>query len=137
VVDFSDDVFEEVEVSFVGVDDTFPVPLVDVGGVDVVECFFVGSDGDHVGVESFAGLEAVIGEYHSFPFGEGEDDFGVGVGGFDVECGFVFDAVEVVVDAGACFDEERGGDALEAELLGEAVLEGVFNELDAFFGFSE
>jgi len=26
---------------------------------------------------------------------------------------------------------------LEAELLGEAVLEGVFNELDAFFGFSE
>ena len=136
-VNGADDFFEEVEVALLGVDDPFPVPLIDVKGMDVVERFFVGADGGHVGVEPFAVAETVIGQDHAFPFGKGEDDFGVGSVLFDLEGYFSFDAVEVVVDTGAFADEQGGGDALEVESLGQIILEEVLDELDGYFGFSK
>ena len=136
-VDGADDLFEEVEVAILSVNDPFPVPLIDVDGMDVVERFLVGADGGHVGVESFAVAEAVVGQDHAFPFGQGEDDLGVGGVLFDLEGYFSFDAVEIVVDSGAFADEQGGGDALEVESVGKIILEEVLNELYGFFGFSE
>jgi len=137
IVDLFDDPAEEGEVAFGGGDDAFPVPLIDVDGVGFVEGL-VGADGVHVGVDAFAWGEAVVGEGHAFPLGEGLDDFGVlVVEVFDGEGDGTFDAVEVVVDACVCEDEEGRGDAEEVECVGEIGLEALLDEADGAFGLAE
>lgn len=134
LVNFSDDVFEEADVA-VGVGDgALPVPLVNVERVEVVEVF-VGADGVHVGVEPEAGGDVVEAELHALPFGERVDDLGaLAVEGADIERNGFLDAVEVVVDACAREDKERGRDATEAERVGEAFLKIFLDELDGDFG---
>ncbi|OPZ96622.1 MAG: hypothetical protein BWY71_01880 [Planctomycetes bacterium ADurb.Bin412] len=86
--------FEKAEVTFVMVHDPFPVPLVHVDGVEVVEVVFVAADGVHVGIETLARLETIVSQDHTFPFGQGEDhlSFGVVVG-LDLKANLSLDAI--------------------------------------------
>ena len=54
-------------------DDHLPVPLVHVGGVEIVE-ILVAADRVHVGVEAFARLKAVFSEREALPFRERLDN---------------------------------------------------------------
>ena len=48
-------------------DDLFPVPLVDIDGVQVVE-ILIAADRVHIGVDAMSRLDAVLTERHSLPF---------------------------------------------------------------------
>ena len=136
IVDRADDVVQGFQVSLVGGDDLLPVPLVDVNRVEFVDDF-IGPNGVHVGVKSFADVEAVFGQCESFPFGEGLDDLDLGVAVIlDGESNGLFDAVEIVVDAQSTSDGDGGGDAYESEGSGKLAFEEIFDILDGCFALA-
>ncbi len=109
--------------SFVFAHDFFPVPLVHVDGVYIVQVLFVGAYGVHVGVDAFSGVCAQLAQLEAFPFCQGMHDFGPGLlHGQYLERDRALDAVEVVVDTGALQDKQRGGDPAQVEFKGEVVL---------------
>ena len=100
-VDLADRILEIVEGSVFFTYGLFPVPLVYVEGMEVVE-ILKRADGVHVGVEAIAGRYVVGSEFHPFPFCEGMHHFGApAIESLYGEAYRVFHAVKVVVDAGA------------------------------------
>ena len=57
--DLADNRFEKLEIALFGGDDSLPIPLVDVGGVVVIE-EVIFADGAHVGADAFAGATCRI-----------------------------------------------------------------------------
>ena len=122
VDDAAHDVLQERDTALVRGDDAFPVPLVDVDGVEVVH-LLVAADGVHIGIEPLAGGEAVGTEGEALPFGERVDDLGGFMGLGDVEADGALDAVEVVVKAGVRVDEQGSGHAAQTERVCEIFFE--------------
>ena len=60
---------EEFFVPLLGCDDLFPVPLIDVNGMKVVE-LLIAPDGVHVCVQTSAGSYHVSAESHALPLGQ-------------------------------------------------------------------
>jgi hypothetical protein len=71
--DFTDCVFEIIQVSIFFSDNLFPVPLVNVSAVVVVE-EIVFSDGSHIGDQTLADFHSELLQCHTFPFGCGLDN---------------------------------------------------------------
>ena len=111
-----------------GGDRALPVPLVDVGGVVVVEEVVL-ADGAHVGQEPLARPHAELGEREPLPLRRRLHDLGVD----RVQVAVVRDverdrrpravAVEVVVDAALAVDDQRHLDERQVQLLAQAVLD--------------
>ena len=111
LVDRFDGRFQEVQVALFGAHRAFPVPLVDVERVDVVQ-LLVGADGVHVGVKTVSGGDLVGSELHAFPLGQRVHHLGPAVAQIaDRERHGALHAVQVVVDARARKDEQRRRDA--------------------------
>ena len=129
----TDRLFQIVCVSVFLADDLFPVPLVDVDGVEIVE-FLVSADGVHVGVKSFSDPEAVIPERHALPLGEGLDDLRLCSSVLDVEGDFAFITVQVIVQAGGCLQKQRRGNTVKLKGGGQRVSELALDDADCLLG---
>ena len=116
------------EGALLGRDRPLPVPLVDVGGVVVVEEVVL-ADGAHVGDEPLAGLHAELAERHSLPLRRGLDHLGVDrvllvvVRNPEAHGRSGAVTVEVVVDAARRVDDQRHLDADQVELAAQTVLD--------------
>ena len=112
-------------------DDLFPVPLVHIDRVEVVQ-ILVPADGVHVGIEASPGLEAIGPQGPALPFGQRLHHLDVLAHGENIKLHRALHAVEVVVEAALQGDEQGGGDPLQVERHGEIPLEIVLDHLDPF-----
>ena len=126
VADGGDDVhdggLEIVDIPVFGQDDLFPVPLIDVDGVEIIQHVLIAADGVHVRAQAPAGVEPVALEREALPLCEGVDDLRGLVGTEDVEGDWALNAVEVVIQAGTGLDKERGRDTVKIQRRAEPVL---------------
>ena len=72
---FADCVFQCFHIPFFFGDYFFPIPLIDINRMDIIG-IFIPADRAHIGVKSLAGVEAVVFQSVSFPFGERVYDLG-------------------------------------------------------------
>ncbi len=73
--------------------DLFPVPLIDINGMDIIG-ILIPADRIHIGVQSFSDREAILSECHTFPFGKRMYDLHFSVFlFFQIECDRAFHAV--------------------------------------------
>ena len=115
-------------------DDSFPIPLVDVERVQIVQ-LFVGTDGVHVRIDARSRLYAVVGKSQTLPFSKRMHHLCLLVAEvFDGERNGTLHAVKVVVDAETLQNEEGSGDAAQMQLSGKVLLEEVFYQFDALLG---
>ena len=99
VIDRFYNLLQILNVALLGKDDTFPVPLVNIDGVDVVQ-FFVCAYGIHVGIDAIAGFYALGGKRQPFPFSQRVYDLSFFVlKVFNGEGYCPLNAVKVIVDA--------------------------------------
>jgi hypothetical protein len=68
--DLVDDSFEEVEVALLGGDHALPIPLIDVGGVVVIEEVVL-ADSAHIGADTFPDFAIELLQRNSLPLGRG------------------------------------------------------------------
>ena len=54
----------------------FPVPLVNIDGVEVVQLVLVPADGVHIGINALAGVKSIALESQTLPLGQGLDHLG-------------------------------------------------------------
>ena len=138
--DLAHDGFQKFEVALLGGDDALPVPLVDVGGVVVVE-EVVFADGAHVGADAFAGPAVELLEGDPLPLGGGLHDLGIDgmlvavVGDVELDGSARAVAVEHVVDAAFDIDDQRDLDHHQVEFLAEIVFDVALEVENGFLGF--
>ena len=134
LADGSDDVhnrgLEIVQIPVAALDDLFPVPLVDVDRVQIVEHVLIAADGVHVGIEALSGVEIIAIEGHALPLGERLDDLRLPAGLQDVERHRALIAVEVIVQAAGLFQKQRRRDAKQVQICGELILEQALEQAD-------
>ena len=88
-------------------DNFFPVPLVNINGMKVIEVF-VSSDGVHIGVDAVSRLDSVFAECHSLPLCKGLYDFHFQfVNILKCKAYSSFRAVQVVVETGLRVNKKR------------------------------
>jgi arabinose-5-phosphate isomerase len=110
--DLLHDGLEKFEVALFRRDDALPVPLIDVGGVVVVE-EIIFAHGAHVGADAFTGAACELLERDSLPFGGGLHNLRVDgvfvtiVGDVELNGSAGTVAIEHVVDAAFCVDDQR------------------------------
>ena len=99
--------FQERNIPVFPVDDLFPVPLVHINGVNVIEVF-VRPEGVHIGVYSPARADTHFGEFQPFPLRKRMHDLGPAVRQrLYRERHRTFHTVQVIVYAGARQDNHR------------------------------
>ena len=112
--------FQVVEVAVLLTDDLFPVPLVHIDRVEVVQ-LLVPADGVHVAVQALAHMEVVVLQSLALPLGQGLDHLGGDAGVLDVEGDLALHAVQVVVQAGGGLHEQGGRDAAQVQRRAQGV----------------
>ena len=106
--------------------DLFPVPLVHIDGMDIVQ-LFVPADGVHIGVQAVAQGEVVPLQGQPLPFCQGMDYLGIHSHSGNIEGYRPFHTAQVVIQTGALGDEQRSGNALQVQRLGKLLLKGFFD----------
>ena len=136
VADGPDDVphrgVEIIQVPLFGADDLFPVPLVHVDAVEVVQLVLVPADGVHVRIQALAGVKIIALQGQALPFGQALHHLRPGAGAEDVEGNGAFHPVEVVVEAGILRHKEGGGDPVEIQQGSQPVLKEALEQGNGF-----
>ena len=122
------------DVAVVRGDDLFPVPLVHIDGVEVVD-LFVAADGVHVGEQALADLEVVALERKTLPLGQRMNDLGIGADVGNVKGDGPLDAVEVVVQTRIFIHEQRSRNPAEIEGIAQIDLKIALDEFDGALHF--
>ena len=115
-------------------DDLFPIPLIDVYGMQVIQ-LFIAPDGVHIRIDALAGMDIIAIECHALPFGEGMDDLRLSICVGDIEANGTLDAVEVVIQTGGRLHEQRRRHAAKIQLAGERILKYALDEADGALRF--
>ena len=132
-VNSANDPLEEFEIAVFCADCPFPIPLIDINRMDVVQ-LLVGPNRIHVGVKAEAGRNAVSPELYPFPLGQRVYDLYVGSAqGRHRKSYGPFGPVQVVVDARPRADEKGCRHPTQVELFGEHRLERIFDLFDGLF----
>ena len=118
------------EVGFVAVletDDFFPVPLVHIDGVEVVQVL-VAADGVHVAVQALAHAEVVVLQGLALPLCQRLHHLCLNAAVLDVEGDLALHAVQIVVQAGGSLQKQRCRHTVQvqggAQRVGEQALHG-------------
>ena len=122
-------ILEELGRAHLAVDHLFPVPLVDVDRVEVVE-LLVAADRIHIRHKAVADEKAVVVQRQPLPLRQRVHDLRVQRGGGDVERDRALDAVQVVVQAGRRVDKQRRGHALQVQCGADFDEENIFDQAD-------
>ena len=110
-------------------DDLFPVPLVDVDGVKIVD-LLVAPDGVHVGEQTLADIELVALQRQPLPLGQRMHDLRLGMDVRDIKTDRPLIAVQIVVQAGGLLHEQGSRDAAQIERVRQIRLEIAFDKFD-------
>ena len=124
---------ERVECAILARDDLFPVPLVHVDRVEVVQ-LLVASDGVHIGVQAAAHVEIIALQRQALPLGQRMHHLALGAHGRHVEADGALHAVQVVVQAGLSPHEQRRGHAAQVQRVRQLHLEVVLDKLNGQLG---
>ena len=133
--DLADDFGQEVRGCAVVGDDPFPVPLIDIAAVVVVEEVVL-AHGAHVGADALAGLAAELLQRDPLPFGRGLHDLRIDwvhvavVADVELHGSARAIPVEHVVDAAVAVDDERHRDHHEVQLAAEVFLDVLLDRED-------
>ena len=130
----ADSLFQKVQIPLFLAYDLFPVPLVHIYRVQIVQ-MLVGAKGVHIGVDSSAGFYSELGELKPLPFGQRMHHFGPLFSHvLDREAYGSFHSVKFVIQTGIGEDNHRCGDSQKGKLGREVVLEHILYALDGLFG---
>ena len=110
-------------------DDLFPVPLVNVDRVEVVD-LLVTPDGVHIGKQALADVELVALQRQPLPLGQRMHDLRLRADVRDVEADRALIAVQIVVQAGSLLHEQRRGYAAQIQRVGQIRLEIALDEFN-------
>ena len=90
-------------------DDLFPVPLIHIGRVEVVQ-LLVPANGVHVAVQALSYMEVIVLQGLALPFGQRLHHLGLDGPVLEVEGDLALYAAQVIVQAGGSLQHQRGGD---------------------------
>ena len=119
---------EIVQIPVAALNDFFPVPLIDVDRVQIIEHILVAADGVHVGIEALSGVEIIAVERHALPLGERLDDLRLLAGLRNIEQDRALIAVEIIVQAAGLLQKQRRRNAEQIQLRGELILKQTFEQ---------
>ena len=125
--------FQVVHRAVLGLDDLLPVPLVHIGGVEIIQ-ILVPADGVHIGVQALAGVELVALEGQALPLSQGVHHHGGVIHAPDVEGDRTLHAVEVVVEAGRGGHKQRSGHPVQPQRAAQPVLKQAIEQADGLLG---
>ena len=116
-----------------GGDHLLPVPLIHVDRVEVVQ-LLIPADGVHVGIQALTHGELVAVQGHALPLGQGVYHLGVPPNGGYVKGDGALHPVEIVVQAGGCLHEQRGGHPAQMQRTAQGVLKQAVEQTDGLLG---
>ena len=124
---------QEVQVSILRTDYAFPVPLVNINGVDIVQ-ILIGAKGVHISIDASARQHFKFGKLQSLPFGKRMNHLSLAFPHtFDRETDRALHPVEVIIDTCSGQHDHRGCHPEKGELGGQIVLKHSFDGLDGLF----
>ena len=106
--------------------DLFPVPLVHINGVDVVQ-LLIPANGVHIRIQAVSDGKVVPFQGQPLPLGQGVDHLGILLNGGNIKADRPLVAVQVVVQSGILRDEQRRRDPLQVQGAGKLLLKGLFD----------
>ena len=115
-------------------DDLFPVPLVDVDGVEVVD-LFVAADGVHIGEKSLAGVELIALECQTLPLRQRMDDLRVYTDVGDVEAHRTLVPIQIIIQTGILLHKKGGGHSAQIQRIAQIDLKVTFDKFDSALHF--
>ena len=107
-------VFQVGLVAVLHCDDLFPVPLIHIDRVEVIQ-LLVPADSVHVAVQTLAHAEAVVLQRLTLPFCQRLHHLCLGAAVLDVKGNLALHAVQIVVQAGGSLQKQRCGHAVQVE----------------------
>ena len=115
-------------------DDLFPVPLVDVDGVEVVD-LLVAADGIHVGEKSLAGVELIALERQALPLRQRMDDLRVYTDIRNVEAHRTLVPIQIIIQAGILLHKKGRGHSAQIQRIAQIGLKVTFDKFDGALHF--
>ena len=134
--DFTDGRFQRLIRALFLRDDLFPVPLIDISAVQVVQQF-IPPDCIHVCIKPFMDIKSVFLKRIPLPLRKRLNDFNPLLGHFlHLEGNGTLDTVEVIIQTALLCDKQRCADPGKIHLFSEFFLKGVTDVLDCFLCFT-
>ena len=124
---------EVIHGAFLGGDNLFPVPLVHIDRVDIIQ-FLIPTDGVHIGIQSLAGLKAVAEKRQALPLGQRMDDLRLPPDIRHIKGDGALHAVQIVIEARGSFHKQRGRDTAEVQIAAQRILKQPLDQTDGFLG---
>ena len=121
---------EIVQIPVAALNDLFPVPLIDVDRVQIIEHVLVTADCVHIGIETLSGVEIIAIEGHALPFGKRLNDLRLPAGLQNIERDRTLIAVEVIIQAAGLLQKQRRRDAKQIQIRGELILKQALEQAD-------
>mmetsp|Transcript_122581 Transcript_122581/g.354275 ORF Transcript_122581/g.354275 Transcript_122581/m.354275 type:complete len:205 (+) Transcript_122581:625-1239(+) len=137
LVNIFDGGLQSVDITLFLSDHLFPIPLIDVQGVSVID-IVVTTKSTKVSDNSGTRLDLVIMKGPTLPLGQTKGHFQFHI--LKVtrgKGGGTFDAIEVVVEPTTLGDKKRTAHALKIDRFLELRLKGIFNVQEGFFFFQK
>ncbi len=136
VADGSDDVHRGgLEIIYIPVfreDDLFPVPLIDIHRMEIIQHVLIAADSVHIRAQPAPGVKAVAFERHALPLGKRMHNLGFLVGAENIKRHGALYAVEIVIETRARLNKQRCGHAVEIQKRAEPVLKKAFEKPNGF-----
>ena len=126
--------FQLFDISLFGSDNSFPIPLVYIDRVQVIQGF-ISADGVHIGIQTLAGAEIITIQCHAFPLCQRMNNLcGCACCGNFKAYG-AFYAAEIIVQTCMGVNEQRGGNTFQIQCLSQMFFKSVVNHADGILCF--
>ena len=139
--EFADDFFQEIEVALFRGQNAFPVPLIDIGAMIVVEEIILAHSA-HVGAQAFSDAHAEFLQRNPLPFRGGLHDLGIDRVLVVVVCDVELDgsagavAVQQVIHTAFPIDDKRHRHHHKVKVFAEIVFNEALEGKDGLLGLS-
>ena len=114
-------IFQRLDIALLARDDFFPVPLVGINRVEVVE-ILVAADSVHIGIYALTGSKAVTHQRHALPLGKRLYDLCDRINSLDIKADRTLNAVKIIIESRCGIDKQRRGCALQVKCGSELAL---------------
>ena len=127
-------VLQRFQISCFAREHLFPVPLVYVNGMQIIQCFIT-PDRVHVRIKPLSRMEIIAVKRHALPFCKRMHHLRLGLRAGNIKAYGAFHTVQVVVKAALRLHEQRRCNALKAQRARKPILKRSFNEADCILRF--